>query len=107
MKGIAWKKNARSMFRASRSAGKRFTGREWLVVRVKDRADATLFETLDKIRGKIRNDNTNNRERERDLWRGMHNIRLTFPIAFNLKGGIRTDLMNPTTLIPVAKREFA
>lgn len=44
------KKNIRSIFRASRSAGKRFTGREWLVVRVKDRADATLFETLDKIK---------------------------------------------------------
>lgn len=76
MKGIAWKKNARSMFRASRSAGKRFTGREWLVVRVKDRADATLFETLDKIRGKIRNDN--NRERERFVER---DAQYTFDIS--------------------------
>lgn len=66
------------MFRASRSAGKRFTGREWLVVRVKDRADATLFETLDKIRGKIRNDNTNNRERERFVER---DAQYTFDIS--------------------------
>lgn len=36
----------------------------------------------------------------------MYNIRLTFPVQFNLKGGIRTDLTNPT-LIPHAKREFA
>lgn len=64
------------MFRASRSAGKRFTGREWLVVRVKDRADATLFETLDKIRGKIRNDN--NRERERFVER---DAQYTFDIS--------------------------
>lgn len=73
LKGIAWKKNVPSVFRASRSAGKRFTGREWLVVRVKDRADATLFETLDKIKEArfVVTNNTNNRERERDLWRGM------------------------------------
>lgn len=80
------------------------------MVRVKDRADATLFETLDKIRGKIRNDNTNNRERERFVRRDV-GVQYTFdissPIAFNLRGGIRTDLTNPTTLIPLAKREFA
>lgn len=31
---------------------------------------------------------------------------ISSPIAFDLKGGIRTDLTNPT-LIPLAKREFA